>query len=341
MRRRAWAIGIPVCAVLVMSGCAGVQGAAPARETAEPVDAVVCSPGWGGDAEGAPAAGLVPDGFDPIAVIRCDSDATEEDEAGIWAGTAIVRLDGDVSAFVAAMSSPSDPVSIGPCTADAVFVPDVWLASADHRYVRLSYPSTGCGKPKIDVDAELAGLREVGREFARIALVESRGAMDAGCATRAGVLRLAGTDDLVAPPSGGDASAPAPVDSGGVVELIPSESPPLPRPDDVDGIRICAYESAPPARDAVPSPVGDGGLFVGAVTRDADTARTALALAASAQPASPGCRLIATRFVTATFLPEDAASATVTVELDGCGSLVTADLRFLAAPAELIALLTP
>ncbi|MFJ6654210.1 hypothetical protein ACIQLJ_15575 [Microbacterium sp. NPDC091313] len=339
--RRTWTIGMLAGAALVMSGCAVPPGVPQARETAEPVDAVVCAPQPGGEADGVPSRGLVPDRFDPVAVIRCDESGTEEDEAGVWAGTAIVRLEGDVARFVATMSAPSDPPSNGPCTADMVFVPDVWAASADGRFVRLSHPITGCGKPKVDVQAELARLQETARSFSRTTLIESRAATEAGCATRAGVLRLAGAEDVVAPPSGPIEVDPKPVDPGGAA-LIPYE-PPLPDAADVDGIRLCAYENALPAPEAVPSPVGDGGVFVGAVERDAETARAVLALAASAEPASPGCRLTASRFVTATFLPESAqaSAATLTVELDGCRALVTSGLQMLVAPPELAALVTP
>src|SRR3546814_2149822 len=42
-------------------------------------------------ADGAPEAGTVPDGFGPVAIIRCNGMATEEDEAGVWSGVAIER----------------------------------------------------------------------------------------------------------------------------------------------------------------------------------------------------------------------------------------------------------
>lgn len=340
--RRTGMLGMLAVALVAITGCAGMPGVPQARDTAEPVDAVLCTSLWGAEPEDAPAPGLVPDGFDPVALIRCDDDATEEDEAGVWAGTATVRLEGDVAGFVATMSAPSDPRWLGACSADMVFVPDVWAASADGRFVRMSFPTTGCAKPKVDVQAELARLRETERSFSRTALIESRAATEAGCATRAGVLRLAGAEDIVAPPSDPIEVDPQPVDTGGAA-VIPYEPPPLPNATEVDGIRICIYDPAAAATDAVPSPAGDGGVFVGAVTRDAGTARAVLALAASAEPASPGCRLTATRFVTATFLPESAqaSAATLTVELDGCRSLVTSGLQMLVAPPELAALVAP
>src|SRR3546814_412034 len=160
--------------------------------------------------------------------------ATEEDEAGGWSGVAIERREGNLRPLLDALAADSDPPSSGPCTADMVLAPDLWAADAGGRFVRLSFPMTGCHKPKADAmgaaEAALAELRVTERTFARGALMESRAAAETGCATQAGVMVLGG----MVPSGQAGRSEPAETIQPEEFALIPEDLPGLPDPGEVD-----------------------------------------------------------------------------------------------------------
>jgi hypothetical protein len=336
--RRIRALGTLAVLLAALAGCAGTPFGPPPppRLPAEPTDAVTCADPFLGVAEGAPQAGTVPDGFDPVAIVRCNGMATEEGEDGVWSGTAVERLEGDLRPLLDALAADSDPPSSGWCTADMVVAPDLWAADAEGRFVRLSFPMTGCHQPKADAmeaaEAVLAGLRVTERTFTREAIVESRAAAEAGCATQAGVLVLGAT----VPPATAETIDPEQTIVPEEFALIPEEYPTMPDPDEIDGMLVCAYIGATAASSSIPAPVGDAGQFVGAERRDAAQAREILVLAHAAAPHTDACATPATRFVVAhPTVAGQTASVGLTLELDGCGRLIGADFRALEPPPGL------
>jgi hypothetical protein len=328
--------------LLALTACAGTPlGPPQPRHPAEPTDAVVCADPFGGVAEGAPEAGTVPAEFEPVAILRCDTAATEENDDGVWSGVAVERLEGYLEPFLDAVAGDSDPAWSGPCTADMVLAPDLWAADAGGRFVRLSFPVTGCHKPKDDAmraaAAALAELRVTERTFTRGTLMESRLAAEAGCATQAGVMVLAG----MGPPAEMEGAEQAETIQSEEFALIPEELPGLPDPGEVDGMLVCAYE-ATVAASSVPTPAGDAGQFAGAERRDAVQAREILALAQLAAPQPEACSSPATHFVVAhPLISGSTASVSLTLELDGCARLIGPDFRALQPPPGLAALLAP
>lgn len=310
----------------MLSGCAGIPGFPAPRPDATPVAEITCTEAFSdtGAATGT-TAGAVPDGFDPVALYRCDPYATDEDEAGTWSGSRLERFDGDLGPLLAALAEPDGARWSGVCPAIGYAGPEFWLADAEGRYIRVAYPADGCGQPQpgaiVAVDAAIQRLRLTEETFTPAVLVESRAAEAAGCATQAGMLVLA---DVV----GLDAPAPAPEE----VATIPWEPAPLPAAAEVDGLLVCRYESGAAGQST----------FAGAGSLAPDDARAAVAAAAAAVPATnaPACRSTATRLAVAhPLIAGEPASASFTVELDGCRRLVDPGLRAAAAPPGLVALL--
>lgn len=325
-----------VIGMLLLSGCAGEIGPAQPRPLATPVDALTCADRFGTEGEEGPTAGTIPDGFVPVALHRCDPySSREEADGSVWTGTLVQRLEGELGAFIEAVGAPSDPAWPGPCTADMAIAPDLWAEDAQGRFVRLSYPSTGCGKPKSEqIDLALSSLEITAETFTPLTLLESPDASASGCATRASVTVLAGFD------LGEEHIATVPTDpenpDRGVV-TVPVEPPSLPEAHDVESLLLCDYASEP-SPPSGPQMIGDGGVFTGARELDRSAAVAVLAAVATA-PSAETCSEVASRFVVAHPLVSSGPAVAFAVELDGCLRVVDPAFRALAAPPELLALL--
>ncbi|MEZ3161184.1 hypothetical protein AB1K54_11685 [Microbacterium sp. BWT-B31] len=314
---------VVLAGVLALAGCGVVPAVGPdPRVPAVPVAAVTCPETY---EEGYAEAGLVPDGFEAVAVLRCDPYAGWQDAEGTWQGVRLERLEGDLEPVLAALAKPSDPRSLGPCTAIGYLLPELWLEGSDGTFVRLAIPVNGCGAPKdVGLDAALGALDVVAETLTPDALVESAEALAAGCASTAQFLVLAEAEDV------GGSPEPDPDGIGGGA-LVPYELPGWPDPAAVRGARLCDYDDAG---------------FTAVRELAAADAQAIIAAALLAPPARP-CAETAARAVTVqlSVAGEDAAvpsgAETVTVELDGCRRLIDPTLRARAATPELLALVTP
>ncbi|MEV5069170.1 hypothetical protein MRBLMI12_000733 [Microbacterium sp. LMI12-1-1.1] len=322
---------------LVLAGCGAIPGiGADPRIEATPVATVICPQTYeAGHAE----AGLVPSDFTAVAVLRCDPYASWEDDDGSWSGALLERLEGDLEPVLAALASPSDPRSMGPCTAIGYLSPELWVEDADGLVVSVAVPSDGCGAPKsVGLDAALAALTVVDETFTPESLVDSAAATDAGCATQASMLILAGPDATSGLPADADADVP---DDQVIGEdaLIPFELPAWPEVATVDGARLCDYVAGLGSTRS-PAVTGDPNIFAG--VRELATAEAQAVLAdARHAPTAPSCTDAATRWVVVHPSLVSGQSQPFTVELDGCRRLVDPGLQPRAASPELLDLLTP
>lgn len=328
---------IAVLLTAVLTGCAGVLPfvSGEPRGDAVPIDELRCGDGFGG-ADPDVVAGAVPDGFEPVALHRCDGFTTQADAEGVWAGSRVERFEGDLSELVAALAEPNAAAAFA-CPASMWVGPELWLEGADGRFIRVPYPSDGCAQPRLDVleriEAAVSRLSLVEERFERGSLIESAEATAAGCASSAGMLVLAET----LPGAGVDRDRDLPQVGATAVPVPPA---PLPSVDEVTGMRVCRYAPAPlPAEGTV---VSISGVlpYAGVDALDREQAAQALALIGEAGPAGM-CEAEATSTVVLHPLPETQTGATMTVELDGCRRVVGPDMRATAAPAELLALLAP
>jgi len=332
-----------VAAALLLTACASVPPAADAEITAE-ISCAGMDP-LGGDA--GPRAGAVPDGFEPVAVVRCLPFQTVEDDDGLWSVVARERLEGDLAPLLAAQGSPDDPPTAGPCAAIMAIAPQVWLTDAGGRGILIRYPADACGQPKVDVIGDaLAKLDVVRTDEEQRVLAQPRAAVDSGCdATWASQpLQLATVEDLEASSPGGAQAVPAPTPG---VTAIPWSPPRAPAPGEVDALTLCAYSTdaaaqprATPAPDAtteVRVTVGGTAWFTGTRRLDADETRAVLDAVAHAQPLPARCDGEPDALVV---LHAGGGSAPITVELDGCRRLVIDPLSTYQASPELIDLLS-
>lgn len=336
---------IAVLLAATLTGCAGalpfVSG--EPRGDAVPIDELRCGDGFG-TSDPDVVAGAVPDGFEPVALHRCEGFTTQADAEGVWAGSRIERFEGDLSELRAALAEP-DAAPGFVCPASMWIGPELWFEGADGRFIRVPYPSDGCAQPRLDVleriEAAVSRLSLVEEQFQRGNLIESAEATAAGCASTAGLLVrtdvLPGVDVDQVPvvPETGKTDVP---EAGATAVAVPP--PPLPSVDEVTGMRVCRYAPAPlPAAGTVLSIRGVL-PFAGVDALDREQAGRALALIGEAGPAGT-CEVEATSTVVLHPLPETQTGATVTVELDGCRRLVRPDLRAAVAPDEMLALLAP
>lgn len=328
---------IAVLLAAVLTGCAGslpfVSG--EPRGDAVPIDELRCGDGFGA-VDPDVVAGAVPDGFEPVALHRCDGLTTQTDAEGIWSGSRIERFEGDLSELLAALAEPNAAPGFV-CPASMWIGPELWLEGTDGRFIRVPYPSDGCAQPRLDVleriEAAVSRLSLVEERFQRGSLIQSAEATAAGCASTASLLVVAQTlprvdidHDRVLPEAGATA--------------VPVPLPPLPSADEVTGMRVCRYAPASlPADGAVVSIQGVL-PYAGVDDLDREGAARVLALIGEAGPAGM-CEVEATSTVVLHPLPMAPGGPTVTVELDGCGRLVGPDLRATVAPDELLALLAP
>lgn len=135
----------------------------------------------------APAAGEVPDGFAPTTAVRCGwSMETVDLDDGRYEAVLEETFAGDLTELLAALAEPND--TAGPfqaCTADAEIVPDLWLVDRDGTGIRVSWPTDSCGKTKAATHDALADLDPVSDRLVPRRLIESREALELGCATTA------------------------------------------------------------------------------------------------------------------------------------------------------------
>ena len=173
-----WTIGLGIAtagiALVLVTGCAS-QPAEPIPP-AEVTAAVHCLP----DGPAEPEAGSVPEGFDPVAVYRCNPHATLEDAEGRWSAVEIEHLTGDLGSLLKALAQPDDAPNGNPCMAMAELVRPLWLADASGRAIHVHYPRTSCGFTKPAVHAALDHLTVVDTRVEKVKLVEPRTAEDAG-----------------------------------------------------------------------------------------------------------------------------------------------------------------
>ncbi|MFS0714253.1 hypothetical protein ABC195_10235 [Microbacterium sp. 2P01SA-2] len=301
--------------VLSLAGCASIPlGPPPVREVATVAETMSCPDPMLNPLSG---AGLVPDGFEVVAVLECANGVTREDADGVIAGNEVRRYEGDLTEFLDAMAAPSDPGPAAVCPAVGYAFRAIWATDAAGRFVPLSFPSTACGGPKEDEPlAALARLEVVDRTFSAAERVELRDATTAGCETRADVAPLT------------------------VLGWTPPETHPS---VDVDRALACVYQAdAPDAPDdavGTPTFTVEGGLFATAFSLDATSAHEVLT-AAAGPAAAPACGDAASRFVVLhPRTVKSAVNAPVTVELDGCQRIIGTDFQARPAPPEVVALL--
>lgn len=333
--RRTAAIAL-IGLVLALAGCAMLPGfGLDPRVDAAPVSTVTCPETF---EEGYAEAGLVPEGFEAVAVLRCDPYASQQDRDGGWSGVLLERLEGDLEPVLAALAMPSDPRSLGPCPAVAYLTPELWVERAGGDVVRVAVPADGCGAPKhVGLEAALDALTVVDETFTRGSLLESTAATTAGCATQAGMLVLAGLDET----TGLDAEQIVPEGDPafGGEHLVPHEMPGWPDSSEVTGARLCDYVAIA-ASETTPAPVGDAGVFVG-VRELTESGARALVSDALHAPIAPSCAEVATRFVVVHVHVDEGDAVAFTVELDGCRRLADPGLIAHTASADVLALLTP
>ena len=116
-----------------------------------------------------PVPGRVPDGFEPVAALRCtplvpgaegvEGTAPADDTEPGAIEVKVERFEGDLGPLVTALAEPDDPVPTDQmCTADMELVAPLWLEDADGRLIPVHYPRDACGKTKQAVHDALAGL---------------------------------------------------------------------------------------------------------------------------------------------------------------------------------------
>ncbi|MEE2570119.1 hypothetical protein V1638_12030 [Pseudarthrobacter sp. J64] len=327
------AVGIVTTAVL-LTGCAAPGGDAHVVDPAEIVAGYDClAPNLGGwlfppDPSSspdplhpdAPEPGRVPAGLVPTTAVRCDLMASIDDAEGRWTGVTAVTLEGDLTEVLSALSEPDDGLWPGPCTADAEFVPPLWLIDATGRAINAHYPRNGCGKTKPGVRKALAGLKVGGVATHKRTLVEPRAPLDSGCVAK---WKAPFTEELgLSIPS----TSPLPALDG--ASQIPSRPLAVTVPPDLDGMRWCRYVAEPASSgasgeaSALPGSIAlRTGRFAAGGMLDAETAQL-VADAAASEPVPRSCEATSTSFLVLWPIKGgQALGMTLTAELDGCGLL--------------------
>ncbi|MFB7891594.1 hypothetical protein ACFC1I_05285 [Microbacterium sp. NPDC056044] len=331
-------------AAVALTGCASApQAPAPAEIVAE-ISCAGMDP-LGGDPGG---AGVMPDGFEPVAAVRCVPFQSVEDDDGIWSVVLRERLEGDLTSLLRAQAEPDDARSLGPCAAIAMIAPQIWLTDAAGRGIRVRYPVDGCSQPKLDLIRDaLAPLAVAQTEEEQRTLSQPRAALDAGCAPTwaARPLQIASPGDLEVWEGTIEHPAPAPASTG--IATIPWAPPRTPAPGEVDTLRLCAYSTdatadptttpAPGATTWATVEVEGAAWFTGGRELDAAETLAVLEAAASAQPPAEPCDDLPGSLVVLDAGQE--GTAPITVELDGCRRLIVDFVSTYAAPPALVEML--
>jgi len=136
----------------VVTDAALADGGAP--PVAEILDAVPACHDLGRAPSGLPSPGAVPPDFEPVLVAYCD-------DKGV-AGWDQQMLEGDLRPLIAFLAQPpaADP-SMGGCTYQYEFPPQVYLVDRDGRAIAPHWPSDGCAHPAPEGEALLDALDEV------------------------------------------------------------------------------------------------------------------------------------------------------------------------------------
>ncbi|MGO4692188.1 hypothetical protein [Glaciibacter sp. 2TAF33] len=358
--------------VVVLSGCANLPGGPGGRDTwnepAAIVDGYDClapnlggwlvepevqgdgAPAESGEAAGpahpdAPPVGRVPEGFEPVAAIRCNLMGSIEDADGIWSGTTADTLTGDLGPLLAALDQPDDAAWLGPCTADMELVPPLWLVDATGRAIHVHYPVTGCGKTKPAAREALAGLTTSETTTFKRRLIQPRAAIQAGCdaawTAPSAEWSTRGVPQVMTLPVPHSPSTAGPHGPDSVIGATAEPASPssAPIPHTVDGMRWCRYATQPTVpHAAVPDAGGPAleglitlrtGRFVSGGLLDQADARRLRAAAEAAPVAAPdaapdagSCELASVAFVVLWPLRDgQSVGSALTAELDGCGLL--------------------
>ncbi|GIM67708.1 hypothetical protein Aau02nite_28500 [Amorphoplanes auranticolor] len=161
-------MGSVVAAVLLgaVAACAGQTGGG-----AEPSGKLRIEPAWsscadagaessgpasgGGDLAGLPS---LDDSFQPVAVVVCTLPTLRPPSGGAKVAATESRAD-DVTALVAALRLPDEPMSGDACSLELYLPPFFALLDEQGRWVRPGLPHDGCGKVRSEVREALGGLR--------------------------------------------------------------------------------------------------------------------------------------------------------------------------------------
>ena len=303
------------------AGCGGgPQAPGPALSRAAPASLRI-EPAWTSCAADGPArrgsddVGRLPrldDSFQPVAAVVCAPAARPRLGGGADPAATESRAD-DVTALVAALRLPDEPLSGNPCTAELYLPPFFVLLDARGRWVRPGLPSDACGKVRIEVREALQGLRLTATSARPPAQSESSEAAAAGCSRQ--------WADMIWVTGGWGGTS-------GEAAVIP------PGLDGPVQARLCVYR-VPVEQQRTGKPAGE--FVSGRYLSDAQWARVRRGFESAAS--APPCTTPAGRFAVVHI-----GAGELYVELDGCRRLLApaADGRQTlrhAAP-ELIALLT-
>lgn len=134
-------------------------------EPATVQEAVDCSTAVGWNSNPSDPAqlrkGHVPDGFDPVDVVRCTWSLPAVPSGATTAPDPVITTDhlsGNYTALLAALAEPSDRAQNVSCLDYAEVLPEVWLVNAAGQAVNVQWPLDGCDHSKPDTAQALAEL---------------------------------------------------------------------------------------------------------------------------------------------------------------------------------------
>jgi hypothetical protein len=291
-----FSVGLAVATVvLATAGCAG--------RSSPPSGALRVEPAWTScDDAGPVPSGLAPeagdttatlprldDSFQPVAAVVCSSAPQGRSDGGTDL-TATESRAGDVTALVAALRLPDEPLTDDLCTMELYLPPFFVLLDEQGRWVRPGLPHDSCGKVRIEVRDALRALRLTPLSSRPIREIESSEAAAAGCTQQ-------WADMVAATASTVRTSEPA---------VIP------PGFDGPVQVRVCLYR-VPPDQQGTGKPAGE---FVSGRHLSDDQWAAARQAIESAAPVTP-CTTPANRFAVLHL-----ATGEVYAELDGCRRLL-------------------
>jgi hypothetical protein len=285
MMRRSGVVFLLAATILMSAGaCANEVGVAPPPAwTSCPVQ----------PAERTGTGGLphLSDSFHPVAAVVCSTAARRR----IGGGEEQVATEGraqDVTALVAALRLPDEPLSGEACTTELWLPPYFVLLDEQDRWVRPGLPHDGCGKVRVEVRNALQALRLTPVPTRPVQEIESSEAAAAGCSQRWADMVWA---------------------TGQMGSATPEE--PAVVPPGFDGpvqVRLCVYR-VPADQRGTGKPAGN---FVSGRYLDEQqwaAARREIEAAATAPP----CTTPASRFAVLHY-----GAGQLHVELDGCRRLL-------------------
>jgi hypothetical protein len=195
MIRFGMALAVGLAVAVVGTGCAGPAGGRsaggqaagrqrtsgpPAIEAAWRSCPAPASPDLGESGNEAATLPLLEDGFHPVAAVLCRTLPVRRPDGSTLLVATESRAS-DVTALVAALRLPDEPLTAGMCTADLILTPYLVLLDQPGRWVRPGVPVDECGKPRREVRAAIDGLRLTQTSSRTIRQIESAEAVAAGC----------------------------------------------------------------------------------------------------------------------------------------------------------------